>query len=184
VGFKCRPCKQPCHIHVDFTEHLAAAWRRVGDNALGLCRQDLADNCYSNANYLHQQMARTASTNGGLVMSFCWPEQSEGDLNNRYNYVASTAWYYFNERSVNPFSPYIPFNGNILVNLTNGLLQIGWASVPDRPYKVQWCSDLVSGGQPQWHDLGTSTNGNGGTIWFSGCAPSEARRFYRVGLGR
>lgn len=82
----------PIRIWVDGTEHVAAALFSIGDDVNGI--------------YFHNEMRRIISPNGGLIHSFCeinpdnirWPE------NYRYNYVASAAWYYFNEVRLNPFN--------------------------------------------------------------------------------
>ncbi len=54
-------------------------------------------------------MKRVISSGSGLIHSFRQdePNNVEWDRKNcRFNYVASTAWHYFNERKVNPFVPY------------------------------------------------------------------------------
>jgi hypothetical protein len=84
-------------IWVDGTEHIVAAYYSIGDpNNRGA--------------YFHNQMGRTISSNGSLIHSF--RQDNPGDTtwnqehnNYRYNYVASVAWYYFNERGINPFKP-------------------------------------------------------------------------------
>lgn len=91
-GFKSGTGETNNYIWVDGTEHAAAAFYSIGDNVKG--------------DFFHNQMRRIVDTTGGLVHSFCqtdpnnirWPE------NHRYNYVASAAWYYFNEVRINPFN--------------------------------------------------------------------------------
>ena len=86
------------YIEVDFTEHVAAAFYSIGDDVKG--------------DYFHNQMGRIVDANGGLVHSFCDYDPNVGFFigdpnkrynNYRYNYVASAAWYYFNEVKINPF---------------------------------------------------------------------------------
>jgi hypothetical protein len=83
-------------VEVDFTEHVAAAFYSIGDT--------------NNGDHFHNQMGRIVDANGGLVHSFCdhCPNDVEWDptetfMNYRHNYVASAAWYYFNEVKINPF---------------------------------------------------------------------------------
>jgi hypothetical protein len=91
-GFKSGTGEPYDYVWVDGTEHVAAAFYSVGDDVKG--------------DFFHNQMKRVVNANGGLVHSFCevdpnnmrWPE------NYRYNYVASAAWYYFNEVRLNPFN--------------------------------------------------------------------------------
>lgn len=193
-GFKSGTGETNCYIWVEGTEGVAAAFRRVGDYGGGTCTYGMATN-YSHAEYFHQQMAKTTNEAGGLVHSFCgcftetncpcpitnrWPE------NWRYNHIASVAWYYFNERGLNPFSPNIPHKGQVLLRLgglTNCVVQIGWDSVAGWPYKVQWRSNLAPSADT-WHDLGASTNGTGAAMWFCDCTPLQTQRFYRVVMGK
>jgi hypothetical protein len=83
----------PNHVWVDGTEHVAAAFYSIGDDA--------------NGNSFHNQVGRIVDVNGGLVHSFRddEPNTMPFELKNyRYNYVASAAWYYFNEVGLNPFN--------------------------------------------------------------------------------
>ena len=69
------------------TESVASAFFSIGDDPNGI--------------YFHNEMERTVDTSGGLVHSFNWDQPS---CEIRYNYVASAAWYYFNEVRLNPFN--------------------------------------------------------------------------------
>ena len=113
----------PNRVWVDGTEHVAAALFSIGDDL--------------NGSYFHNEMGRTVNANGGLVHSFCeddpnnirWPE------NYRHNYVASAAWYYFNEVRLNPFNLRLCFaecraanlNGTGIVNFEDyAMLASDW----------------------------------------------------------
>ena len=76
-------------VWVDGTEHVAAALYSIGDD--------------NNGDYFHNQMGRIIDSNGGLVNSFSETNPEEYE-DYRYNYVASAAWYYFNEVRLNPFN--------------------------------------------------------------------------------
>jgi len=90
-GFKSCTEQLTDHIWVEATEGAAAAYYNICDDERG--------------DYFHSQSQRVISGNGGVIHTFTetdpnnirWPE------NWRYNSVASTSWYYFNERRVNPF---------------------------------------------------------------------------------
>lgn len=84
-GFRGSTGDKKC-ITVDFTEHVAAAFYSIGDDVKG--------------DFFHDQMGRIVGTNGGLVHSF---SSDDPNVECRYNYVASVAWYYFNEVKINPF---------------------------------------------------------------------------------
>lgn len=79
------------YIWLECTEGAAAAYYSICDNSKG--------------DYFHSQTQRVISPNGGVPHTFTdtdpetirWPE------NWRLNSVASTSWYYFNERRINPF---------------------------------------------------------------------------------
>jgi len=76
----------PNRVWVDGTEHVAAALFSIGDDANGID--------------IHNEMGKIVDANGGLVHSF----SEEPNNEYRYNYVASAAWYYFNEVRINPFN--------------------------------------------------------------------------------
>ncbi len=91
-GFE--PCTEDQdHVWLEGTEGVAAAFYSIGDNA--------------NYSYFHNQTGRVVSSNGGIIHTFNESGDSEKAWpgNWRYNSVASTSWYYFNERGVNPFAP-------------------------------------------------------------------------------
>lgn len=77
------------YIEVDFTEHVAAAFYSIGDDVTG--------------DFFHNQMGRIVDSNGGLVHSFSSDYPNDPNVECRYNYVASVAWFYFNEVKINPF---------------------------------------------------------------------------------
>lgn len=86
------------------TEGVVAALRvaadyldTIGETAKAQQYRDLAD-------YFHYQDARLISDGGGIVYSFSEvdPGVFQDPDNIRYDSVASTAWYYFNENGVNP----------------------------------------------------------------------------------
>jgi len=76
----------PSRVWVDGTEHVAAALFSIGDDPNGI--------------YFHNEMGKIVDPNGGLVHSF----SEDPDNEYRYNYIASAAWYYFNEVRLNPFN--------------------------------------------------------------------------------
>lgn len=73
------------------TEGVAAAYYSIGDNETG--------------DYFHNQTGKVISDNGGIICSFS--KINSLDIrhpdNSRYNSVASTVWYYLNEKKINPF---------------------------------------------------------------------------------
>jgi len=73
------------------TEGVAAAYYSIGDNETG--------------DYFHNETRKVISDNGGVIYSFS--ETNSSDIrypdNFRYNSIASTAWYYLNEKKINPF---------------------------------------------------------------------------------
>ncbi len=75
----------PDRVWVDGTEHVAAALFNIGNDPNGI--------------YFHNEMGKIVDPNGGLVHSF----SEDPDNEYRYNYIASAAWYYFNEVRLNPF---------------------------------------------------------------------------------
>jgi len=87
--------EDPEYIWLEGTEGVASAFYSIGDDDRG--------------NYFHGQTGRVASPNGGIIYSFTetvpddFPEGEKWRLDHRYNSVAATAWYYFNERKINPF---------------------------------------------------------------------------------
>lgn len=187
-GFKSGTGEGTNYIWVEGTEGVAAAFRRVGDYAAGVCRNDMAITNHAHAHYFHQQMARTTNANGGLVHSFSDYLDSDYRFpeNARWNHVASVAWFYFSERGINPFAPPILHRGPTIIRLangTNGPVEIGWQSDTNRPYKLRVRSDLQPDGD-RWHDYGASFPGNGGWLWVPDCAPLQTQRFYRVLLGK
>jgi len=95
-GFKSGTGEPNDYVWVDGTEHAVAAYYSVS-----------REGYKEKGDLFHTDMRRIIDiNNGGLVHSFCqtdpntirWPE------NFRYNYVASAAWYYFNEARINPFN--------------------------------------------------------------------------------
>ncbi|PKM79352.1 MAG: hypothetical protein CVU88_06240 [Firmicutes bacterium HGW-Firmicutes-13] len=73
------------------TEGVAAAYYSIGDNEMG--------------DYFHNQTKKVISANGGIIYSFS--ETNALDIrypdNFRHNSIASTVWYYLNEKKINPF---------------------------------------------------------------------------------
>ena len=86
-GFKSESDELCDYVRVDLTESVAAALYSIGDDANNIS--------------FHNEMMDTIDANGGLVHSFNWEYPS---CEKRYNYVASAAWYYFNEARINPFN--------------------------------------------------------------------------------
>ena len=80
------------------TEGVAAAYYSIGDNEKG--------------DYFHNQTRKVISDNGGVIYSFS--ETNASDIgypdNFRYNSIASTAWYYLNEKKINPFKLNLTLN--------------------------------------------------------------------------
>jgi hypothetical protein len=78
-------------IWLEGTEGVASAYYSIGDNEKG--------------DYFHNQTKELISSNGGVIYSFSQtnPESIRFPDNFRYNSVASTSWYYFNEKKINPF---------------------------------------------------------------------------------
>lgn len=72
------------------TEGVAAAYYSINDSEKG--------------DYFHNQSKKLISSNGGLIYSF---SNTTSDIyfpdNWRYGSVASTAWFYLNEKKINPF---------------------------------------------------------------------------------
>ena len=81
------------YIWIEGTEGAATAYYSIGQNDKG--------------DFLHKQMARTFSSNKGLVHSFCesQPTMISFPKNYRFEHIASVAWYFFNEVGINPFHP-------------------------------------------------------------------------------
>ena len=81
---------EPPRIWVEATEGVAAAFYSSGGEARG--------------DHFHNQMGRIICRSGGLIHSFSetHPDSYQGYM---FQSVASTAWYYFNERKINPFNP-------------------------------------------------------------------------------
>ena len=90
-GFKSCTDQQETYIWVEGTEGVAAAYYSICDT--------------QNGDYFHSQSARVVSANGGLPHTFSDtnPGQIRWPDNWRYNSAASTCWYYFNEKRINPF---------------------------------------------------------------------------------
>ena len=83
------------YVWVDGTEHAVAAYYSIGD--------------YNRGNFFFNHMKRVISSNSGLMHSFREDEPNNINWNRknyRFNYVASTAWHYFNQSEINPFVPY------------------------------------------------------------------------------
>jgi len=89
-GFKSETNEVRDYVRVDATESVAAAFCSIGDGEWG--------------NYFHHQMGRVADRNGCLVHSFYCDHNDPWIKIYQYNYVASVAWYYFNEVRLNPLS--------------------------------------------------------------------------------
>ncbi len=155
-GFKSESNEQYDCVRVDVTESVAAAFFDIGDDPNGID--------------FHNEMGKTADANGGLVHSFScqdpniirWPE------NYRYNYVASVAWYYFNEVRLNPFNLRPCFaecraaniNGEGKVNFTDyAILALDWLKIsPDLT------GDINKDGRVHHVDLDIFTE-----YWLSDC---------------
>ena len=186
-GFKSGTGEWPTnYIWVEATDGVAAAFRRVGDYGTG-GPIDAGTN-WDHADYFHSEMARTANCSGALVHSFsdCRPWSYRFPDNARWNHIASVAWHYFNERSINPFSPDIPWDRNVEISTTagtSGVVHLEWPSEPGWPYKVQWRTNLPPN-VDRWHDLGASTNATCTNTLMSVDTHSRPQCFYRVVLGK
>jgi hypothetical protein len=86
-GFKSETDELCDYVRVDLTDSVAAALFIIGDDANGIS--------------FHDEMRKIVDAEGGLVHSF---NLSKPWCEIRHNYVASAAWYYFNEVRLNPFN--------------------------------------------------------------------------------
>jgi len=147
----------PIGVWVDGTEHVAAAFYSVGDDA--------------NGTVIHNEMREIIDSNGGLVHSFCeinpdnirWPE------NYRRNYVASAAWYYFNEVRLNPFN-LRPCFGECRAANINGTGRINF--IDYAIFALDWletgsglAGDINRDRRVQWIDLNILTE-----YWLGSCS--------------
>lgn len=89
-------------IWLEGTEGVAAAYYSIGDSEKG--------------DYFHSQTNKVIAGNGGVIYSFSEtdPSNIRWNENFRHNSIASTAWYYFNERRINPFRLEVMFNISLL----------------------------------------------------------------------
>lgn len=119
------------YIWLEGTEGVTAAFYSIGDIA--------------NFTYFHNQTARVISPNGGIIHTFneSGPDNKAWPGNWRYNSIASTSWYYFNERGVNPFMQNCTLrgdvNGDSVVDIFD-LAAVGLA-YGSRPGDVNWNPD-------------------------------------------
>jgi hypothetical protein len=92
-GFKSCTGEPNDYVWVEGLEGAAAAFYSTADDNRG--------------SHFHNQTAKVVSPNGGVVYSFsdARPQSERWVENWRYNSVATTAWYYFNEVGLNPFVP-------------------------------------------------------------------------------
>ncbi|MDB6026018.1 MAG: glycoside hydrolase family 16, partial [Verrucomicrobiales bacterium] len=63
------------------------------------------------------------------------------------------------------------------VLVTNGDVNLTWATYPGKNYKVQFKADLNA---PLWTDLGGSSTAGGSTLSVTDIAPADTQRFYRI----
>jgi len=158
-GFKSGTGEPNDYVWVDGTEHVVAAFYSVD-----------YEGYEEKGDFFHTEMGRIVDANGGLVHSFCqddpdtirWPE------NYRHNYVASAAWYYFNEVGLNPFNlrPCSAECQAANVNETNrvnfkdfGILALDW--LEDGP---DLAGDINGDGSANWRDLALLS-----TYWMWDC---------------